>query len=74
MNALGWFLEATYMAQIGGPIIFVLMVAHFLIAARKMPFAAGEWGLFWNHAKRENGFLCAEQQKHEVALYAGSAP
>ena len=52
MNALGWFLETTYMAQIGGPIIFVLMVAHFLIAARKMPFAAGEWGLFWNHAVR----------------------
>ena len=52
MNALGWFLEATCMAQIGGPIIFVLMVAHFLIAARKMPFAAGEWGLFWNHAVR----------------------
>ena len=52
MNALGWFLETTYMAQIGGPIIFMLMVAHFVIAARKMPFAAGEWSLFWSHAVR----------------------
>ena len=38
MNALAWFFEATYMAQIGGPIIFLLMLLHFLLAGRKMPF------------------------------------
>lgn len=52
MNFLGWFFEATYMAQIGGPIVFLLMLAHFVIAARKMPFQAGDWSTFWQHAVR----------------------
>ena len=52
MNWIGWFFEATYMAQIGGPIIFLLIVYHFIIAARKMPFRAGELGIFWKHAKQ----------------------
>ncbi len=51
MNALGWFFEATYMAQIGGPLIFLLMLAHFVIAARKMPFRAGELITFWKHSQ-----------------------
>ncbi len=42
MNALAWFFEATYMAQIGGPIIFLLMLLHFLLAGRKMPFQGHE--------------------------------
>ena len=49
MNALGWFFEATYMAQIGGPCIFVLMLVHFVIAARKMPFNAGNLKTFYDH-------------------------
>ena len=52
MNWIGWFFEVTYMAQIGGPIIFLLMVYHFLIAARKMPFRAGELCTFWENAKQ----------------------
>jgi fumarate reductase subunit C len=52
MNWIGWFFEATYMAQIGGPVIFLLMVYHFLIAARKMPFRAGELGVFWKNAQQ----------------------
>jgi fumarate reductase subunit C len=52
MNWIGWFFEATYMAQIGGPIVFLLMVYHFLIAARKMPFRAGELCVFWKNAKQ----------------------
>ena len=52
MNGIAWFFEATYMAQIGGPIILLLMVYHFIIAARKMPFRAGELCLFWKHAKQ----------------------
>lgn len=50
MNFIGWFFEVTYMAQIGGPVIFLLMLAHFVIAARKMPFQAGDWCTFWKHA------------------------
>jgi len=51
MNALGWFFEATYLAQVGGPIIFLIMLAHFVIVARKMPYRAGEFSLFWKHSK-----------------------
>lgn len=52
MNAIGWFFEATYMAQIGGPVIFLLMIYHFLVAARKMPFRAGEASTFLANAKQ----------------------
>lgn len=51
MDWIGWFFEATYMAQIGGPVVFLLMIWHFLIAARKMPFRQGELGIFWKNAK-----------------------
>lgn len=51
MDGIGWFFEATYMAQIGGPVVFLLMVWHFLIAARKMPFRQGELCIFWKNAK-----------------------
>jgi fumarate reductase subunit C len=39
-------------AQIGGPIILLLMIYHFVIAARKMPFRAGELSTFWKNAKQ----------------------
>ncbi|WP_084516293.1 succinate dehydrogenase/fumarate reductase cytochrome b subunit [Desulfovibrio cuneatus] len=52
MNGIGWFFEVTFMAQIGGPVILLLMVFHFIIAARKMPFRTGELCTFWKHAKR----------------------
>lgn len=51
MNALAEFFEATYMAQVGGPIIFVIMIIHFCLAARKMPFEQGEWKTFITHSK-----------------------
>lgn len=51
MNAIAWFFEVTFMAQLGGPIIFLLMVYHFLVAARKMPFRQGETGVFLCHAR-----------------------
>jgi fumarate reductase subunit C len=51
MNALGRFFEATYLAQIGGPLVFLIMLAHFVIAARKMPFRAGELSLYWKHSR-----------------------
>jgi len=52
MNWIGWFFETTYMAQLGGPLVFLLMILHFVIAARKMPFRAGEMGVFWENAKQ----------------------
>jgi len=52
MNAFGWFLELIYLAQIGAPIILIIMIAHFLLAARKMPVRLGELSVFYNHAKR----------------------
>ncbi len=50
MNGIAWLFEATYMAQIGGPAIFALMLLHFILAARKMPFATGEQRAFIRHA------------------------
>lgn len=51
MNAIAWFFEATYMCQVGGPLVLLLMVYHFVVAARKMPFRVGEFQIFWNNAK-----------------------
>ncbi len=51
MNGLGWVLEELYLAQVGGPIILLLMVAHFVLAARKMPFQVGTLPVFFRHAK-----------------------
>ena len=51
MNAIAWFFEATYMAQLGGPAIFLVFLFHFVLAARKMPFTATEQQTIWSHAK-----------------------
>jgi fumarate reductase subunit C len=50
MNAIGGFFETTYMAQIGGPLIALTMIAHFVLAARKLPFRAREQRAIWNHS------------------------
>ncbi len=52
MNALAWFFEATYMAQVGGPLIFLAFLLHFVLAARKIPFATGQQRLMLASAKR----------------------
>ena len=51
MNGIAWFFEATYMAQVGGPIIFIVFIAHFVLAARKIPFTANGQETAWAHAK-----------------------
>ncbi len=51
MNAIAWFFEATYMAQVGGPLIGATMLLHFVLAARKIPFTTSEQGAIWRHAK-----------------------
>ena len=51
MDFIAWFFEATYMAQIGGPIIFCIFLIHFVLAARKVPFTAKDQQTIWSHAK-----------------------
>ncbi len=50
MNAIAHFFEATYMAQVGGPLIAFVMLAHFVLAARKLPFRAREQKAMWRHS------------------------
>ncbi|WP_419788274.1 succinate dehydrogenase/fumarate reductase cytochrome b subunit [Pseudodesulfovibrio sp.] len=51
MNAIAEFFEVTFMAQVGGPLIFLLFLIHFLLAARKIPFRVeGQRGV-WHHAR-----------------------
>jgi fumarate reductase subunit C len=52
MNALAHFFEVSYMAQVGGPVIFATFLAHFVLAARKIPFTSKEQGLMLANAKR----------------------
>lgn len=51
MNAIARFFEATFMAQVGGPIVFVLFLTHFVLAARKIPFRLEGQKTIWEHAK-----------------------
>ncbi len=52
MNALAWFFEATYMAQVGGPLIFLAFLLHFVLAARKVPFRSKEQRVMLANARR----------------------
>lgn len=38
MNGIAEFFESSGMAQVGGPLIFLLFLGHFVLAARKIPF------------------------------------
>ncbi len=51
MNAIAYFFEATYMAQVGGPLIFLTFLLHFVLAARKIPFRADGQVTIWRHAR-----------------------
>ncbi len=51
MNAIAEFFEKTYMAQVGGPLIFLVFLGHFLLAARKIPFRLEGQKTIWEHAK-----------------------
>ena len=51
MNAIAEFFEASGMAQVGGPLIFALFLAHFVLAARKIPFRLDNQRTIWEHAK-----------------------
>jgi fumarate reductase subunit C len=51
MDAIARFFEATYMAQVGGPLVFLAFIGHFILAARKIPFNADGQEIAWAHAK-----------------------
>jgi len=51
MNTLARFFEATYMAQVGGPIIGATFLLHFILAARKVPFRVEQQSTIWKHAR-----------------------
>jgi len=51
MNAIAHFFEATGMAQVGGPLIFLVFLTHFVLAARKIPFRFDGQKTIWQHAK-----------------------
>ena len=51
MNAIAHFFEATYMAQVGGPLIFLTFLLHFALAARKIPFRAEGQSTILQHAQ-----------------------
>jgi fumarate reductase subunit C len=52
MNGLARFLEDTYLAQTGGPMLAIVFLIHFVLAARKLPFRSQEQKSLWIHSKR----------------------
>ncbi len=50
-DAICYILEVTYIEILVTPAILLLIFAHFLIAARKMPFRQGEFLTFVEHSK-----------------------
>jgi fumarate reductase subunit C len=51
MNSLAEFFEYTGLAQVGGPLIGLIFLTHFALAARKMPFTAVEQQAIWSQAR-----------------------
>lgn len=76
MDGLGRLLEALWLAQIGGPCILLLMIVHFVLAARKMPFQVGALPVFWSHSKEmrhsETGLWLVQVATALVVLVLGS--
>jgi len=52
MNSLSGFFETSGLAQVGGPAIFILLLLHFVLAARKIPFATKQQGIMLANARR----------------------
>ncbi len=52
LNTLARFLEETYMAQVGGPIIAVTFLFHFILAARKVPFRTEQQSSIWKLSRQ----------------------
>ena len=54
MNAIARFLEDNHLVQTGGPVIVLIFLAHFVLAARKLPFKTREQANIWSHSMRLN--------------------
>ncbi|MFC1815774.1 succinate dehydrogenase/fumarate reductase cytochrome b subunit [Thermodesulfobacteriota bacterium] len=52
LNALAVFLEDTYMAQVGGPVIAFTFLLHFALAARKVPFRVEQQATVWKLSRQ----------------------
>ncbi len=52
MNAIARLFEDTYMAQVGGPVIFFIFLVHFVLTSRKLPFRGREQTVIWRHSLR----------------------
>jgi fumarate reductase subunit C len=52
MNSLARFLEDTYMAQVGGPIVGCMFLLHFILAARKVPFRVEQQTAIWKLSRQ----------------------
>ena len=82
MDSLAVFLETSYLAQIGGPIILLVMILHFILAARKMPFSPLELREFWRQAKMMHHMdtwlwlanLPSSADKSAAAIQGGMVP
>ncbi len=51
MDTIAHTYEENYMAQIGGPMLFLLFLFHFYLAARKIPFRLEGQKTIWKHAR-----------------------
>ncbi len=51
MNRMAKFLEDSYMAQVGGPLIAIIFLVHFVLAARKIPFRSQEQRIMLDHSR-----------------------
>lgn len=52
MDRLAEFLEATYMAQTGGPMVGLTFLIHFILAARKIPFRVEQQSTIWKLSRQ----------------------
>jgi len=51
MDTIARFFEDTYMAQVGGPMIGLTFLLHFVLAARKVPFRVEQQSTIWKHSR-----------------------
>jgi fumarate reductase subunit C len=51
MNTIARFFEDTYMVQVGGPMIGLTFLLHFVLAARKVPFRVEQQSTIWKHSR-----------------------
>ncbi len=51
-NTLADFFEDYYLVQTGGPVIVLIFLVHFILAARKIPFSSGQQKTLWVQSRQ----------------------